>query len=188
MRDAIAQVQAQKNRISVTEGRKSDEERRLRGIDGGSNAQLVSEKEEKIQERDRVTVQAQELETEHVRCQTQLTTAKESSQNIQRQINGKQDEILRVRNREQELRKVQNQAMLAYGQNMQTLLRLIDDEARKGNWREKPLGPLGRHVTLLKQDWSPILETVFGNGLSGFVVTNYDDQSLLRKLMYNNNW
>lgn len=187
MRDAVAQVQAQKNRIAVTEGKKSNEERRLRGIDGGSNAQLVSEKEERIRERDHVTAQAQELETEHARCQSQLTAAKESSQSIQRQITGKQDEIQRVRNREQELRKVQSQAMLAYGQNMQNLLRIIDDEARKGNWKEKPIGPLGRHVTLLKQDWSPILETIFGHGLSGFIVTNYEDQSLLRKLMYNNN-
>ncbi|KAF8423781.1 P-loop containing nucleoside triphosphate hydrolase protein [Tirmania nivea] len=187
MRDAVAQVQAQKNRITVTEGKKSEEERRLRGVDGGSNAQLVSEKEERVRERDHVTAQVQELETEHIRCQSQLTAAKESSQNIQRQINGKQDEIQKIRNREQELRRVQNQAMLAYGQNMQNLLRLIEDEARKGNWKEKPIGPLGRHVTLLKQDWSPILETIFGNGLSGFVVTNYEDQSLLRKLMYNNN-
>ncbi|KAF8436427.1 P-loop containing nucleoside triphosphate hydrolase protein [Terfezia claveryi] len=188
MRDAVAQVQAQKNRIAVTEVRKSEEERRLRGIDGGSNAQLVSEKEGKIRERDHVTAQAQELEAEEIRCQSQLTTVKESSQNIQRQISGKQDEIQRVRSREQELRIVQSQAMLAYGQNMQNLLRLIDDETRKGNWKEKPIGPLGRHMTLLKQDWSPILETIFGNGLSGFVVTNYDDQSLLRKLMYNNNY
>ena len=187
MRDAVAQVQAQKHRITVTEGKKSEEEKRLRGIDGGSNAQLVSEKEEKIRERDGVTAQTQELEAEHIKCQSQLTAAKESSQNIQRQISGKQDEIQRVRNREQELRRVQSQAMLAYGQNMQNLLRLIDEETRKGSWKEKPIGPLGRHVTLLKQDWSPILETVFGNGLSGFVVTNYDDQSLLRKLMYNNN-
>ena len=188
MRDAVAQVQAQKNRVAVTEGKKSEEERRLRGIDGGSNAQLVSEKEEKILERDHITAQAQELETEHARCQSQLTTAKESFQNIQRQINGKQDEIQRARNREQELRRVQSQAILAYGQNMQNLLRLIDEEAHRGNWKEKPVGPLGRHVTLLKQDWSPILETIFGNGLSGFLVTNYDDQSLLRKLMHNNNW
>lgn len=188
MRDAAGQVQAQKKQITATEEKILQEKQRLSAIDGGSNARLVSEKEERIRERESLIIQAQELETEFGSYQSQLKVAKDSSLDIQKLINGKKGEIDNVRNRAQELRGVQNEYMLAYGPQMQSLLRAINEEARKGNWRENPVGPLGQHITLLKQDWSLIIETILGNGLSGFVVTNYDDQRLLRTLMNQLRW
>lgn len=188
MRDAAGQVQGQKKKIAELERKIQQEEERLRGLDGGSNARLVSEKEEHVHEHERLMKLIQELDIEHDKQQSQVATARESSQNAQRQVQNKQGEIETIRKRAQELRVVQNEYMAAYGPQMQNLLRAVDEEARKGNWKEKPIGPLGQHITLLKQDWSPILETIFGRGLSGFVVTNYDDQTLLRRLMSRYRW
>ena len=188
MRDAAGQVQGQKKKIAELERKIQQEEERLRGLDGGSNARLVSEKEEIIREREHLMKLMQDLELERDKQQSQVATARESAQNAQRQIQSKQAEIDNVRQRAQELRVVQNEYLAAYGPQMQNLLRAVDEEARRGSWKEKPIGPLGQHITLLKQDWSPILETIFGRGLSGFVVTNYDDQNLLRRLMSRCRW
>lgn len=188
MRDAAGQVQGQKKKIAELERKVRQEEERLRGLDGGSNARLVSEKEEIIHEREQLMKLMQELEIERDKQQNQVATARESTQNAQRQIQNKQMEIENVRKQAQELRKVQNEYMATYGPQMQNLLKAIDEAAGRGGWKEKPIGPLGQHITLLKQDWSPILETIFGRGISGFIVTNYDDQTLLRRLMSRCRW
>ena len=187
-REASQQVQGVKKQITEVERKIQDEEQRLRGIDGGSNSRLVEEKEERIRDRARVVSQLEVLETDNIRQQGELGTAKETAQNIQRQIIAKEQEIQATRHRATELRRAQSQYILVYGPQMQNLLRAIEEEDKRNGWRDKPIGPLGQHIKLLKEDWSPILETIFGKGLSGFIVTNYDDQNLLRTLMNQVRW
>ena len=73
--------------------------------------------------------------------------------------------------------------MAVYGKVMPNLLSKIDEADRQGRWKKKPIGPLGQHIRLLKPDWSSVLETVFGNALNGFLVTNYADKDLLMEQM-----
>ena len=68
---------------------------------------------------------------------------------------------------------------------LQNLLRSINSESR---FREKPVGPLGRHVKLLNPEWGYILEKQFGSVLNGFVVTSKADQSILTGLMRRLGW
>jgi structural maintenance of chromosomes protein 6 len=67
-----------------------------------------------------------------------------------------------------------------YHNNMKFLLRAIQQET---GFQERPVGPIGKHVKLLKLEWSAILESVFGRSLSGFVVTSKRDEKLLSALM-----
>ncbi|KAK3074202.1 Structural maintenance of chromosomes protein 6 [Teratosphaeriaceae sp. CCFEE 6253] len=67
-----------------------------------------------------------------------------------------------------------------YNQNMEKLVRAVDQETR---WRHKPVGPMGRHVRLLKPKWSHQIEKTFGAALNAFVVTTNDDKRLLSDLM-----
>jgi structural maintenance of chromosomes protein 6 len=69
--------------------------------------------------------------------------------------------------------------------NLERLLRAIGADSR---FREKPVGPMGRHVKLLRSEWASILEKQFGASLNGFVVTSRADQSTLSDLMRKCNW
>jgi chromosome segregation ATPase len=63
---------------------------------------------------------------------------------------------------------------------MRFALREID---REKGWREKPVGPIGLHITLLDSKWIHIIERYFGGALGGFIVTNYADGNLLKKIL-----
>jgi chromosome segregation ATPase len=69
--------------------------------------------------------------------------------------------------------------------NLERLLQAIGTESR---FREKPVGPMGRHVKLLRSEWGSILEKQFGASLNAFVVTSRADQSTLSDIMRKCNW
>lgn len=69
--------------------------------------------------------------------------------------------------------------------NLQNLMQAIREERR---FSSPPIGPIGRHVTLLDQKWSSILEKSFGGTLEGFLVFSKNDQNLLSTLMRRTNW
>jgi chromosome segregation ATPase len=68
---------------------------------------------------------------------------------------------------------------------LRKLLQAIEND---NMFREKPVGPLGRHVKLVNADWGYILEKQFGAALNGFVVTSKPDQTILAELMRRNSW
>jgi chromosome segregation ATPase len=92
----------------------------------------------------------------------------------------KEEEVNRCKTTISELEKGSGQWMRGFQQSLSQLLRLINQDTR---FREKPVGPLGRHVQLLQPKWSPILEQSFGASLNGFAVTSKNDQSILSELM-----
>jgi chromosome segregation ATPase len=75
--------------------------------------------------------------------------------------------------------------MAAYPPRLGSLLNAIRQESR---FREKPVGPLGRHIALLKPNWSDILERQAGGSLNAFAVTSKADQSILSELMRRANY
>jgi ATP-dependent RNA helicase DDX6/DHH1 len=77
------------------------------------------------------------------------------------------------------------QHLSAFHQNMPKLLQAIRNER---GFREKPVGPIGNHIRLLKPVWSSILERSFGATLTSFVVTSKSDQDLLAHLMKRESW
>ncbi|KAI9787739.1 MAG: Structural maintenance of chromosomes protein 6 [Geoglossum umbratile] len=72
------------------------------------------------------------------------------------------------------------QHLSAFHPNMPKLLQAIRSERR---FREKPVGPVGNHIKLLKPVWSSILERSFGATLTSFIVTSKSDQDILAQLM-----
>ncbi|KAL4907604.1 hypothetical protein BDW74DRAFT_110880 [Aspergillus multicolor] len=67
-----------------------------------------------------------------------------------------------------------------YPDKMPVLAKAIQQEQ---SFTEKPVGPIGSLVTLLKPEWSSILESSFGATLNGFIVTSKRDQSILSGIM-----
>lgn len=66
--------------------------------------------------------------------------------------------------------------------------RLITAIRQDEGFLEKPIGPLGNHIRLLKPLWSSILEKSFGGALETFIVTSKRDQSKLSALMQKLGW
>lgn len=89
----------------------------------------------------------------------------------------------RVKQQEQNLKQLaehRNSQDLAYHPNMPSLLKALQQER---NFQDRPIGPLGKHVRLLKPEWSSILEKSFGSGLNSFIVFGKNDEILLSNIM-----
>lgn len=68
----------------------------------------------------------------------------------------------------------------AYDRKIPNLIRAIEHD---NGWKEKPIGPIGTHIQILKPIWSPLLEKILGGVLNDFIVTNLADQKRLNRHM-----
>lgn len=100
-------------------------------------------------------------------------------------IDSKQKEIQQCEDRLNNLLKDRGQQQGAYSGNMSQLLKAIREDQ---GFLQKPVGPVGDHVRLLKPLWSSVLEKSFGGTLSSFIVTSKQDQSRLSALMQRVAW
>lgn len=117
----------------------------------------------------------------------QLKMAQSEKQAADQNVDKQRSEQRRIQGNIKTLQGGQRDWMESY-QNpakLQNLLRAIESHS---GFREKPVGPLGRHVKLVRPEWAHILEKQFGPALNGFVVTSKADQTILSKLMITCQW
>ena len=69
---------------------------------------------------------------------------------------------------------------MGFPDKMPILLREI---GRENSFSQKPIGPVGNHVRLLKPEWSSQLEKAFGATLTSFIVTSKRDMEILSRIM-----
>jgi len=149
-----------------------------------ANDGLHAQKMQDIQDaKDKAKAAQERLETHRAGTQ-ELEQARDRAEKHGRSIEPdrykKEEEINSCKATISELEKGSGQWMRGYHASLSQLLHLINQESR---FRERPVGPLGRHVQLLQPKWSPILEQSFGLSLNGFAVTSKHDQSILSELM-----
>jgi chromosome segregation ATPase len=158
----------------------AEERRRQEQANGGQHAQKLVE----IQEAKAQATQARVSLESHRDTQTaisrDLDKAEKDLQNIKPAIRQKQEQIRNCQNQMRNIQSGQGNWSAGYHNNLSKLLRAIENERR---FRETPVGPMGRHVRLLKPEWSSILEKQAGQSLNSFVVTNKADESILSNLM-----
>ncbi|KAJ1032212.1 hypothetical protein NDA18_001707 [Ustilago nuda] len=91
------------------------------------------------------------------------------------------DEYQNNSSRLAQLRESTRNRLTAFGgPKIPALLQAINSETR---WRSKPLGPLGTHLKLKDMRWQRVLESVIGNTLNAFFVSNFDDRNRLKAIM-----
>jgi len=163
----------------------AEEHKKLAEADGGlHNRRLaeIGEKKETLSEaKDRYNQHFSDirgLEEDKKLAQTELGTAKGP-------IEQKRNEVQQCENQLQSLMRDRGQQQGGYHENMPRLLRAIQQD---DHFREKPVGPIGNHVRLLKPVWSNILEKSFGATLNSFIVTCKQDQAHLSNMMQRINW
>ena len=126
---------------------------------------------------------------EHENCAGDLDEKKQNAEkafsNSQAPANSKLQEVRQCEDTLSSLVRDRGHQQGAYKPSMSRLLNAIrQDDA----FLQKPAGPLGNHVQLLKPVWSSILEKSFGGALETFIVTSKQDQSRLSELMSKVGW
>ena len=107
---------------------------------------------------------------------------------IRRQREELRQSYAELENRLGGLNQAKASVLSRYDKNMGRVMSEI--ERQKRNFKDMPIGPIGTYVKILesKEKWADICENIFGRGLNGFLVTNYDDAKTLRGILEKCQW
>ncbi|KAL4959980.1 P-loop containing nucleoside triphosphate hydrolase protein [Aspergillus stella-maris] len=164
-----------KSRVAETQQKIEQETQRLANLHGGGYAQKLEElekaREDAADTRRRIEAHDKEINPD-IRIAAEQEIAAEPP-------------VLQARRDVQEAEALlqnltRSDKSPGFPDKMPLLLRAIQQEQ---SFTEKPIGPVGNFVTLLKPEWSSILESSFGMTLNGFIVTSKRDQSILSGIM-----
>lgn len=186
-RNALGDVKSKQKAISEFELAIEQHRQRQAEADDGVCAEKAHELEQAKEEHDR----AKDLFTNHdssfSTLQEKMTTKRNEQTAAEQRLNRAQDEERRISNTIRGLREGERPWIESFPNPsvLDRLLRAIQSDRR---FREQPVGPMGRHVKLLRSEWGYILEKQFGSALNGFVVTSKADQNTLSELMRKFNW
>ena len=158
----------------------AEEEQRLAALNGGGAAarlQDLEEAKETLQE-------AREALSVHKATKAQLdkdvTDSKDDTERTPDLIKAKEEEIKRQEGHVAAMSRNKNGQDTAFHRSMPNLLAAIQ---RERGFRQRPIGPMGKHIKLLRPEWAQILEKSFGQNLNGFLVTSKDDERLLNNII-----
>lgn len=166
------------------EKKTSEEKERIAGAAGSAHAERVAY----LEELKGMVAEAQQEQQQHHDLETDVTRAHDLAfrdlESVKPELEEQQE---KVRHANASIAKLQNaggRPYDAYPQNMEQLVTAIGHESR---WRYKPVGPMGNHVRLHaeKTQWCSLIEKTLAQSLNAFVVTNTEDQRMLRTIMKN---
>lgn len=165
------------------------EQRRQRQAeaDNGLHAEKVREFEMAKQAHEKARVAHSDHDKALPELLEKLRAAETDKEVADQEVRKARDEEKRVQNIITKLKGGQRDWIDSY-QNPQALSRLLKAITNERSFREKPVGPLGRHVKLLKPEWAYILEKQFGQSLNAFAVTSKADSTILSRLMKQHGW
>lgn len=172
-----------RDRIDVLKKKIRNEESRLEQQNGGTSSRLVDDQKEAEARKEQLKEQIASLESEIKELQGQ--SSDQALREAQARRTRKNEDISKTNNILQNLRRADTGGLGAFGGAIGQVVRAIDNER---GWREKPVGPIGRYVTLKAQAWMSIVEKFFGSTLSGFVVSHRQDADLLKRIMSQYHW
>lgn len=161
------------------------EEERLESADDGSNLRLMGDQRNAEAEVLRVKAEIVAHDRQYKDDQASCQIVKQDFDQTTRNVKEKKIEIGNKQNNLRQISTAEGDFIKGFGPRLPTLLNAINNES---GFRIKPVGPIGIYITLRDPKWWSILERFFGSTLTAFVVTNYDDSELLKRLMKSCNW
>jgi structural maintenance of chromosomes protein 6 len=173
LKEAEATIKSKKAEIR-------EEERRLAALDGGGAAARLAMLEEAKEAANAAHEAFDAHEAGRSRLDTELEQAENQLKIHQEPTRRKRAEVDQRKEDLDSLSRDRGQQDLAYHRELPALLRAIQNER---SFAERPIGPLGKHVRLLKPEWSSVLEKSFGATLNSFIVTNKRDMHTLNGIM-----
>ncbi|KAK1069635.1 Structural maintenance of chromosomes protein 6 [Friedmanniomyces endolithicus] len=182
-RDIREHMKSAKKRVADLERDATTERDRIANAEGAEHAQRLDRLAGL-----RTAVEAARAEQkDHAEASASLTRARDQAYEAYEAAKpAKDQQIEELRSAERSLsgtQRSQGKPYDGYRPFMEQLVRAIDNDTR---WRMKPVGPMGKHVRLLKPEWSKLIEATFGQVLESFVVTNNEDFRMLKDLFKRN--
>jgi len=179
-RDLKDQIEVATSKVKKLQENIEEEKRKLANANDGQHAQRLEEIQDAKEAADQAKIRLEEHRAGFIEVNNAVKLAEARLNDVNPQKEAKEKEVKEAQTAFPELQSGSRDWMSCYHASLRQLLRLISQETR---FKEKPVGPLGRHVTLLKPEWSSILEQSFGGSLNGFAVTSRHDQSILSELI-----
>ena len=179
-REIRSTLQVAKDNVAKINKLIDEENQRIENANGGAHSRKLAE----IERAQQAVVAAKEAldqsEAETPRLAEEVRSAENRLRNAAAPFSAKKEEVEACESRIHNLKANGRNIWNGYDPNMQEMVKVIE---RDGGFREKPVGPMGRYVTLLKPMWSDMIEAVFGRNLSGFIVTSKADQMRLSSIL-----
>ena len=178
-------VKAAETSVNETQQKIAEETQRLADVSGGSYTRQQAQYEQAQSEANGAKEKYEQLQQETGRLRQQLEQAGRDAKSAEAPIDKKKVDLQQAERTLQNLTKEGGVKHSGYHEKMPMLLRAIQQER---SFSSPPVGPIGYHVTLLKQKWSSILETSLGTTLNSFIVTSKRDMNILSGIMQRINW
>nr|XP_050857730.1 structural maintenance of chromosomes protein 6 isoform X2 [Vespula vulgaris] len=122
-------------------------------------------------------VDSMHLETNRVRRSQEIQSKKI-------EIDSNEVRIRKLKRELQVLKQQSDNALIVFGPNIPRLLKRIEEEYKRGRFKQKPRGPLGAYVKMKDPKWIPAVENFLGaTCFSTFCADNGEDAKVLTKIM-----
>ncbi|KAI0154066.1 RecF/RecN/SMC N terminal domain-containing protein [Pestalotiopsis sp. NC0098] len=179
-RDAHSQLQNANNDVKECTRKIREEETRLEDANGGAQNQA----REALEQAKEAAKAAERAREEHNGRRQPLEEAFEAAerqaQDAAKPIVEKKKEVSEAEKHIMNLQQSRTDPLSGFHPKTRQLLSHIEKD---NGFSQKPIGPLGLHVQLLKPKWSSILESTLGQILDAFLVSNQQDRLRLISLM-----
>ena len=178
-------LKAAEARINETQQKIEEENQRLADLSGGSYTRKQEQLERAKAEAAHASAQYEEHQRNTDRLYRELEVAGKEVDSLAAPLGRTKADVEQAEKLLRSLSKEGGPKSSGFHDKMPSLLRAVQQEQ---GFTERPVGPIGRHVTLLKPEWSSILENSFGTTLNSFIVTSKRDMDILSRVMHNVNW
>lgn len=172
-----------KNHEAVIKARQreiDEEKQRLAELDGGGAAARLATLEEAQAKASAAHRAFEEHQLNRDDLEAKIREAQQECRERDQPIQHKRDDIEQRQRDIDNLGRDRGQQDGAFHPKMSILLRALQNE---GSFAQRPVGPVGKYVRLLKPEWSSIMEKSFGQTLSSFIVTSKNDMNTLNRIM-----
>ena len=163
----------------------ADERRRLEELNGGSHTRRLAEIDQRKADVEAAKGRCDEHERNLSSLQENKRRAEADLKNIEEPLRTQRTRVQQCQEQLENLKRDRGQQNRGYPPNMPQLMKAIGLDT---GFQDPPIGPVGRHVRLLKPLWSSILEKSFGQTLSAFIVTSKPDSDRLSAMMARIKW
>ncbi|KAK4082613.1 hypothetical protein Purlil1_11155 [Purpureocillium lilacinum] len=179
-RDAYGRLKTAKTEIEACEAKIREEEQRLDESTGSARIQKETELGRELAQETNLKDKRMESNDQLPALRSKLAEAEQVLKKQQQLRESKKRDILTAESGVRELERSTGSVYDGYDRDITNLVKAIENDR---GFDDKPLGPLGAHIKLLKPEWSGILEKTLGDGLNAFVVRSKRDQSRLSGMM-----
>ena len=179
-RDVHQRVKNASDKMKSLEHKIRGEERRLEDANGDAHTRKQNELVAAQSEEAEIDIAIEESNALMPQLEREYANAEKDVKKMNDAIEHKRDEITSTESKITNLEQGGGSPYDGYEPQLPQLLRAIEHDH---GFEQKPIGPIGAHVHVLKPVWSSILESTFGGLLNGFIVTNKRDQHRLRQMM-----